>query len=140
MDIKHRYDAITGQLVLWTMKRYPKYEIFSANTRTVFQRCREHNVTLNAKKLMMGFDIITFVGHDIDVKGINMSQKRIESTIAFCKLTSLKELQSFMTSLRTTCVTIPQWLNHYTTLSPQPQNKTCNRSHGHQTVTSRLKD
>ena len=25
-----------------------------------------------------------------------MSQKRIEGTIAFCKLTSLKELQSFM--------------------------------------------
>ena len=71
-------------------------ETFLDNTRTVFQRCRERNVTLNAKKLIIGFDTIPFVGHDIDARGINMSQKRIESTIAFCKPTSLTELQSFM--------------------------------------------
>ena len=63
---------------------------FFANTRTVFQRCRERNVTLNAKKLIIGFDTIPFVGHDIDAKGINM-QKRSVSTIAFCNQISLKE-------------------------------------------------
>ena len=46
--------------------------------------------------MIIGFDTILFVRHDIDARGINMSQKRIESTIAFCKPTSLKELQSFM--------------------------------------------
>ena len=46
--------------------------------------------------MIIGFDTIPFVGHDIDARGINMSQKRIESTIAFSKPTSLKELQSFM--------------------------------------------
>ena len=74
-----------------------KEDKFLTKTHTVFQRCRERNVTLNAKKLIIGFYTIPFVGHDIDwEKGINMSQKRIESTIAFCKPTSLKELQSFM--------------------------------------------
>ena len=58
------------------------------NTRTVFQRCRERNVTLNAKTLIIGFDTIPFVGHDIEVKGINMYQKRIKSTIDFCKPTN----------------------------------------------------
>ena len=48
---------------------------------------------MNAKNLIIGFDTIPFVGHDIDARGIN---KRIESNIAICKPTSLKELQSFM--------------------------------------------
>ena len=33
---------------------------FLDNTRTVFQRCRERNVTLNAKKLIIGFDTTLF--------------------------------------------------------------------------------
>ena len=41
---------------------------FLANTCTLFQCCRERNVTLNAKKLIIGFDAIPFVGHDIDAK------------------------------------------------------------------------
>jgi len=54
------------------------------------------NVTLNAKKLIIGFDTMPFVGHDIDARGINMSQRQIDSTISVCKPTPLKELQSFM--------------------------------------------
>jgi len=49
---------------------------------------------------MIELDTIPFFGHDIDAKGMNMSQKRIERTIAFCKPTSLKELQSFKDHLR----------------------------------------
>ena len=69
---------------------------FIENARAVFQRCREKNVTLNAKKLLIGFDKIQFVGHELDAQGINMTQKRIESTIAFTKPSSLKELQAFL--------------------------------------------
>ena len=68
---------------------------FLTNTRTVCQRCRERNVTLNAKKLIIGFDTIPFVGHDIDAKGINMSQNELRVRIE-CKPTSQKELQLFM--------------------------------------------
>ena len=47
-------------------------------------------------RLLIGFDIIPFVGRDIDVRGINMSKKRVESTIALCKPSSLEEKQSIL--------------------------------------------
>jgi len=46
--------------------------------------------------MIIGSDTIPFVGHDIEVRGINMYQKRIESTIDVYKPTSPKELQPFM--------------------------------------------
>ena len=67
-------------------------KITSWLTHTQFLNGRERNVTLNTKNFNIGIDTIPFVGYDIDAKGINMSQ----STIVFCKPTSLKELQSFM--------------------------------------------
>ena len=39
---------------------------------------------------------ISFVGHGIDSEGINMSQKRVESTIDVIRPTNLKELYSFI--------------------------------------------
>ena len=64
----------------------------------MFQRCREKNVTLNAKKLVIGFDTVPFVGHEnlITAMGINMSKKCIESASYFSKPNSLNELQSFL--------------------------------------------
>jgi hypothetical protein len=69
---------------------------FISNVRTVFQRCREKNVALNVKKLTIAKDKVQFLGHEIDSCGINMSQKRIEGTIAFAEPSMLKELQSFL--------------------------------------------
>ena len=69
---------------------------FITNVRTVFQRCREKNVTLNSKKLMIGKEKVSFVGHEIDSCRINMSQKRIEGAITFTTLRTLKKLQSFL--------------------------------------------
>jgi len=57
---------------------------FVANVRTIFQKCGEKTVTLGAKKtLYLGFDTVPFVGHELDSTDINMSQKRIQSTIQF---------------------------------------------------------
>jgi hypothetical protein len=36
---------------------------------------------LNPKKVHLGLTTIIFVGHEIDAEDINMSQKRVESTI-----------------------------------------------------------
>ena len=33
------------------------------------------------KKLYLGFDTMSFVGHELDATGINISQKRIQSII-----------------------------------------------------------
>ena len=49
-------------------------DAFIRNVTTVFQRCREKNVILNAKKLVIGFDTAPFVGHEICATGINMSK------------------------------------------------------------------
>ena len=56
----------------------------------------DYNVTLNPKKVHLGLQTISFVGHEIDSEGINMSQKRVESTIDVIRPTNLKELYSFI--------------------------------------------
>ena len=43
---------------------------FVQTLRTIFQKCREKNVTLSEKKLYLGFDRVQFVGHELDSTGI----------------------------------------------------------------------
>jgi hypothetical protein len=69
---------------------------FVCNAREIFQICREKGVILSAKKLVIGMAKIPFVGHDVDSLGLNMSQARINSTIAFTQPATLKELSSFL--------------------------------------------
>ena len=45
-------------------------DAFILNVKTVFQQCTEKKVTLNAKKLVIGFDTVPFVGHEINATGI----------------------------------------------------------------------
>jgi hypothetical protein len=71
-------------------------DAFIRNVTTVFHRCREKNVTLNAKKIVIGLYTVPFVGHEIRATGIKMSKKRTESAISIGKPNSLKELQSFL--------------------------------------------
>ena len=37
----------------------------------------------SAKKLVIGMNRVTFVGHDVDSEGLNMTEPRIASAIAF---------------------------------------------------------
>ena len=71
-------------------------EDFIINTRQIFQICREKGVILSAKKLVIGMSSVPFVGHEVDSVGLNMTQARIESTVAFTKPGTLKELSSFL--------------------------------------------
>ena len=48
------------------------------------------------KKLVIGMERVTFVGHDVDSQGLNMTEPRIASTIAFKTPETLKELMSFL--------------------------------------------
>jgi hypothetical protein len=65
-------------------------------TRKVWQRLRDKNVTVNPRKVEMGNEVVQFVGHELDKEGINMAQKRIESTINILQPQNLVELQSFV--------------------------------------------
>ena len=56
----------------------------------------EKNGNIELKKIYLGFDTVPFVGHELDSTGINMSQKRVQSTINFAKPVTLTELYSFL--------------------------------------------
>lgn len=51
---------------------------------------------LSAKKLVIGMEKVTFVGHDMDSPGLNMTELKIAEAIALRKPESLKELMSFL--------------------------------------------
>ena len=67
-------------------------EDFLRNARDIFQICREKAVIFSAKKLVIGMERVTFVGHDVDSQGLNMTAPRIASTIVFKTPETLKEL------------------------------------------------
>jgi len=52
---------------------------FVQNAREIFQTCREKGVILSAKKSVIGMERVTFVGHDVDSEGLNMTEPRIAS-------------------------------------------------------------
>ena len=53
-------------------------------------------VILSAKKLVIGMAKVPFVGHEVDSLQLNMSQARINCTIAFTQPVTLEELSSFL--------------------------------------------
>jgi transposase InsO family protein len=105
---------------------------FLDNVRAIFERCRLKNVTLNAKKLKLGDYTAEFVGHTIDASGLNMTQKRIESTIAFAQPKSLKELQSFLGLVN---YFKDHLRDHSTIAYPLHQMVTAATKHSHKTLT-----
>ena len=59
------------------------------NTRDIFHT--------NRQKLVIGMEKVTsFVGYEVDNHGLNMTEPRIASAIAFKTPESLKELMSFL--------------------------------------------
>ena len=66
------------------------------NARDIFQTCREKGVILSAKKLVIGMERVSFVGHEVDSQGLNMTEPKIASAIAFKTPESMKELMSFL--------------------------------------------
>ena len=64
--------------------------------RTVFERLRKHNITLNPEKCEFGLDEVSFVGHVLNKDGISMSDDKKQSIINFPKPKTAKELKSFI--------------------------------------------
>jgi hypothetical protein len=71
-------------------------ENFLIGTRRLFQRARDKRVALRPDKVTLGVSKVEFVGHDIDSDGINMSKKRIESTVDIRAPENLTELYQFL--------------------------------------------
>jgi transposase InsO family protein len=69
---------------------------FASNLKTVFQRFRKHNITLNPKKCKFGMDHVEYVGRVISKDGVTFSDTKREKVLNFPLPTRLKELQGFL--------------------------------------------
>jgi len=71
-------------------------EEFLLHLEQLFQKCRQHNLTLHPDKCRLGLPQIEYVGHVIDHEGLFMSEAKIRKVLDFPKPSTVKELQSFL--------------------------------------------
>ena len=69
---------------------------FLHNLEEIFRRLIESNVTLNPKKCKIGLEEIEYVGHTINSTGIHFSKEKLRSVQEFKKLTTHRDLKSFL--------------------------------------------
>lgn len=71
-------------------------EEFLANVRAVFQRLREHNVTVNPEKCTLGAQVIQYVGHELTGNTLTFSRNKIEEILEIQKPTTYLGLKQFI--------------------------------------------
>jgi hypothetical protein len=71
-------------------------EEFLERVRKVFERLRNHRITVNPKKCIFGAPRIEFVGHEINEKGMKFSEEKIRKVIDFAVPITPKQLQGFL--------------------------------------------
>jgi transposase InsO family protein len=71
-------------------------EDFVHNLRKVFQRFKDHNITLNPSKCRLGLDKIEFVGHVITPEGITFSDEKKLKVLNFPLPEKGKQLLGFL--------------------------------------------
>jgi transposase InsO family protein len=69
---------------------------FLANLRSVFQRFRRYNITLNPKKCRLGLAQVEFVGHVISAQGITFSDEKRLKVLNFPLPSKGKQLLGFL--------------------------------------------
>lgn len=71
-------------------------EELEATTRRVIEALEANNLTLNKSKCEFRRKTITFLGHQISEKGINIDEKKVETIRKFRRPTTPSELKSFL--------------------------------------------
>ncbi len=66
------------------------------SVREVLERCREHKITLNAKKFQFGLEEINYVGYKVSSDGVRADESKLSAIANFPQPTNLVELRSFM--------------------------------------------
>jgi hypothetical protein len=69
---------------------------YKENLEKVFTRLREHNITINPRKVDLCLTEVEFLGHLLKPYGLTMSEKKIQKVINFKKPETLTELNSFL--------------------------------------------
>jgi cleavage and polyadenylation specificity factor subunit 1 len=62
----------------------------------LFQRLRDHNITINADKCELGCDRIVFLGHEISAQGVRPLESEVKAIREFPLPSSRKKLESFL--------------------------------------------
>jgi hypothetical protein len=69
---------------------------FCSRLIQVLERCRQHNVTFNQKKVKLGLSKVEYVGHMIDDSGLTFSREKISEVADFPVPTSVKMVRAFL--------------------------------------------
>ncbi len=71
-------------------------EEFTERLGKLFQRFRQHNITLNPKKCTFGMEEVEFVGHLLKVDGVHFSAEKRGKVLDFPLPRKQKQLKSFL--------------------------------------------
>jgi hypothetical protein len=71
-------------------------EEYVARLRLVFQRFREHKITLNPSKCHLGLTQVEYVGHTINKNGLHFTRDKLDSVLNFPRPQSKKHVKSFL--------------------------------------------
>ncbi len=71
-------------------------EEFTERLGKLFQRFRQHNITLNSKKRAFGMEEVKFVGHILNVDGVHFSAEKRGKVLDFSLPRKQKQLKSFL--------------------------------------------
>ena len=69
---------------------------FIKNLRTVFERFRKFNLTLNPAKCRFGMSQIEYVGHVINESGTTFTRDKLDSVVNFPRPQTHKNMLSFL--------------------------------------------
>lgn len=72
------------------------YQQQSWDIEEFLNRCKEHHITLNRKKMMLGREKVKFAGYVVGKDGIEVYPKKIEVVNKFPTPSTRKDLRSFM--------------------------------------------
>ena len=90
MDLKGIHKLVDDILICGT-----SYEELNERIRSMFERCREHGITLSAKKYQIGPEV-TFAGYVINEEGTKQDPKFMKAIADFPAPTNLTDLRSLM--------------------------------------------
>jgi len=74
----------------------PTLDIFLKRLRSVFQRFRDNNITLNPLKCKIGLSQVEYVGHTINKDGLHFTRDKLDSVLNFPRPQTKRQIKSFL--------------------------------------------
>ena len=72
------------------------FESHMEDVQALLKRCKESNITLNRKKMMLGRSTVKFAGYMVGIECIKINRAKIEAVNKFPAPATRQNLKSFM--------------------------------------------